>query len=129
MKIKKIRNMTFEKQRNILMARKKRLKWVKIIRNSGIVSTFLTYPMYTEVLEDLFKKSNVYSLDEIIKYSIIMAALFGITSLAEGISNKYIVDCAQLKTIMEMSKIEKFEQIISRKSMDYDEDYGDMRRR
>lgn len=121
MKIKKVREMKFEKQRKILMARKKLLKAMKAFRNTAIFGSILVSPMYTNMLQEFLNGNNVSAPENIIKYSIVLAGLLGLVGITESLSNKYIADCATLKAVIEMNKIEKREHKYSGDF--YQEDY------
>lgn len=105
MKIKKVRNMSIQKQKKMLANKMKLLKWTKLIRNISLVETVLLSPLYFSMLQDCFH--NQFNSLAIFKTAFLMALTVGLTGAFQGMSEKTIANCATLETLIDLKKIEK----------------------
>lgn len=93
----------------MLMIKKNSLLILKTLRNTSIFSTLLASPFYGSMLQNYMISNNAYSVEDILKFTISMGTLLGISGSLQCISNKYLNDCITIKNIMDIAKIERKE--------------------
>lgn len=120
MKIKKVRNMSIQKQKKMLANKMKLLKWTKLIRNISLVEAVLFSPLYFSILEGCFNH-QIKPLENM-KAILLMAITAGITGFFQGMSEEIIADCATLKTLIELTKTEKEDNLSFNISNERDEE-------
>lgn len=118
MKIKKVRDMSNEKKQKMLSTRKKILKIINIFKKIGFVELACFSPFYISVVQNYLADNQ--SKNSLLTSSVAFAAILGIPCGLQVLSNKFIADCASLKTLIKVDKLNKEEQkknLISRKRL------------